>query len=303
MILKDARIPFSELIICTGSSYSAPYKLSLKIETVEQRFEDLLQAREKIEAADSILCVGGGPVGVEMVGELAVRYPAKSLTLVHSKPELLDKIPGNLGPDASACLEEKTPRKAAVKVILNEKALPNNDEAGTYTTSETHQVLTPGHVIQSRGIAPNSEFMVANFSECLDEQKYIQVDAFFRVTGQTNIFAIGDVTNLPDPKLYFTAHMQALHLCSNLNAALNDVRLTPYKGSKCSYAVSIGPEVGLLSLSDGLFTIRGFRQFFFRREQKGSRLAIVAKQFVERVSLTGVPASVMNQFLYYTSTK
>ncbi|KAJ9071737.1 hypothetical protein DSO57_1033992 [Entomophthora muscae] len=303
VILQDTKVPYTHLAICTGSSYSAPYKLSLDIETVEQRYDDLLESRNAIESTESILCIGGGPVGVEMVGELAARYPEKSITLVHSKPELLEKIPGNLGADAKASFEEEYAHKAVVKVILDEKALPSSNGDGSYVTSKTNQELHPGHVIFSRGIAPNSEFMTANFPDCLDDQKYIRVDEFFQVLDQTNIYAIGDVSNNPDPKLFFTAHMQAMHLCKNINAQLSGKQPAPYKGSRISYAVSLGPEVGLLSFSDGILTIRGVRRMLFKKARRGSRLAMFSKHMIEKVSLTGLPASAMNNILYYTTTK
>lgn len=200
-------------------------------------------------------------------------------------------------------MEESSNPHGSVKVILDQKADPQNEgDSTTYITSKTHQVLRPDHVIMSSGIKSNSQFMVKNFAHCLDEHHFIKVDEYFQVNGQTHMFAIGDVGNFSDPKLYFTAHMQAIHLSKNLKAMLNGNPPTPYKGSRISYAISLGPERGLFSLMDGLVNIRGFRSYL-HQPQHGSRLGSFIKQLIKKVSLHRVTISITSHLLYYLSTK
>jgi NADH dehydrogenase FAD-containing subunit len=47
---------------------------------------------EKIKAAERILVAGGGPVGVEMAGEIAWTFPEKKITLVSSKDLMESKV-------------------------------------------------------------------------------------------------------------------------------------------------------------------------------------------------------------------
>jgi NADH dehydrogenase FAD-containing subunit len=37
---------------------------------------------KKLEAADSVLIIGGGPVGVELAGEIVVDFPTKKVSQV-----------------------------------------------------------------------------------------------------------------------------------------------------------------------------------------------------------------------------
>jgi NADH dehydrogenase FAD-containing subunit len=69
-----------------------------------------------VKAADSILIIGGGPVGVELAGEIVVDFPTKKVTLIQSGDRLIDF----LGPKAS----EKTLKwlqSRNVEVILNDR--------------------------------------------------------------------------------------------------------------------------------------------------------------------------------------
>ena len=56
-----------------------------KEEAIEKYHElaDLLKEKEKI------LIIGGGPVGVELAGEISEKYSDKEITLVHSQSQLI----------------------------------------------------------------------------------------------------------------------------------------------------------------------------------------------------------------------
>ena len=52
---------------------------------------------EELKAADSVLIIGGGPVGLELAGEIATDMPSKKVTLVHSGQNILESYPPRLG--------------------------------------------------------------------------------------------------------------------------------------------------------------------------------------------------------------
>ncbi len=43
------------------------------------------QANAELKAAQSVLVIGGGPIGIEMAGEIMEEMPGKKVTLVTSK--------------------------------------------------------------------------------------------------------------------------------------------------------------------------------------------------------------------------
>lgn len=296
-------IIFTHLIICTGSSYSSPFKTSFEVQTIDQRYEELINIRADIDSSSKILCIGGGPVGVEMVGEISSCLSSKEITLFHSKEALVEKIPGNLGPEIKKCLEQSI-NKNKVEVILNEKAMPEKrDGKEIYISNIPKKVYEPDYVIKGGGIKPNSEIMNNNFSECLDDRGFIIVDNFFKVNGQESIYAIGDVNNIKEPKLYFTAHMQAVTLSKNIESELTGGKPpVQYKGSKNSYVVSVGPSHGLASISEGTIVMKGISVDFLKT-RRGSRIAGFMKYAIEKASLSGYVSQPMNQLFYYTMTQ
>ncbi|CAM6024801.1 unnamed protein product [Sphagnum balticum] len=109
IITDDGEIvPYDFLVICTGSSYTGP-------KTRPERIQEYWKVNSKVVAARSILIMGGGPVGVEMAGEMVTDFPDK-VTIVTAISRLLTF----LGSKASNnCLKWFKSKK--VDVIFNDK--------------------------------------------------------------------------------------------------------------------------------------------------------------------------------------
>jgi len=120
----DEPITFDYLVLATGSTYPHPGKTSGKesLEDAKARYEE---TGKKIKDAQKILIVGGGPVGVELAGEIADHYPKKEITLVHSHDKLLQ---GPYSDGLRAKLLGKLQKELKVTVILGEK-VQRQDEA------------------------------------------------------------------------------------------------------------------------------------------------------------------------------
>ncbi len=90
---QPVQIPYDYLILATGSDYAAPMKPSALELTHAARCEGVSAIHQRLAAlhkqGGEVLVIGGGAVGVEMVGELAVRFPALKVTLVSSSARLL----------------------------------------------------------------------------------------------------------------------------------------------------------------------------------------------------------------------
>lgn len=62
---------------------------------------------ERLVAAERILVVGGGIVGVELAGEIIVSFPQKQVTLVCSAGQLIPDKPPGIGLRALDFLEKR----------------------------------------------------------------------------------------------------------------------------------------------------------------------------------------------------
>ncbi|QQP54265.1 Uncharacterized protein FKW44_007043, partial [Caligus rogercresseyi] len=80
---------YTHLIIAVGSRGPFPGKSDAKTqEDVRKSYSELASELDK---SSDIVIVGGGPVGVELAGEIAERYSSKFVTLIHPNKDLASK--------------------------------------------------------------------------------------------------------------------------------------------------------------------------------------------------------------------
>lgn len=80
-------VEFDAALIATGSRYVAPARAPPGPPSAVVAYYDALAT--KVKASKNILVVGGGPVGIELCGELAETLPDATITLAHRQPRLL----------------------------------------------------------------------------------------------------------------------------------------------------------------------------------------------------------------------
>lgn len=279
------------MTICTGSSYADPWKTNdiTHTLTLEARLAYLKEQRQAYLAADSILCIGGGPVGVEVVGEISYRSPQTAITLINSGEQVLSSAPANLGKHAQRILEHRE----NIVLIMNEKAEKKAEDV--YETDKTHRQIKADLVYNCIGVKPNSEFLKESHADWLDEKGYIHVERTLNVRGTDNVFAIGDINNIGEPKLYYTAHMQAMHCVRNLSRVLNGQEMVPYHSASPAMFISMGPHYSVGTIS-GIIQFTGWPF----NKNKGSKIAAWLKYIIEKVSVQGGSSIevLMNETLY-----
>src|SRR6266498_1124717 len=69
---EEIQITFEFAVIATGSDYPRPAKFDGN--NKEEGVKDILEQREALKNAHKVLIVGGGPVGIELAGEIAETY-------------------------------------------------------------------------------------------------------------------------------------------------------------------------------------------------------------------------------------
>lgn len=138
------------------------------------------------------MIVGGGPTGVELAGEIAVDFPDKKVTIVHRGSRLLEFI----SPKASKkTLDWLTKRN--VDVILEQSVDVDSVSDGVYKTSGGENIKADCHFLCIGSRIGSSWLRETFLKESLDGQGRLTVDANFRVKGHSNIFAVGDITDVP----------------------------------------------------------------------------------------------------------
>jgi apoptosis-inducing factor 2 len=187
-------IEFDVCVVATGAAN--PYAAWGRgpDHTTISRQERLLALKNHGKAlldANSVLIVGGGLIGTELAGDLAVfsRDAGNStrVIIVHSGPHLCHH---ELNESAATMLHDKL-AELGVRAILNDTAIPN--AAGNMTLQSTGQVLQADQVVMANGLQPVNSFVDPKF---LNDKGWIQVNEYFQVIGaEQTLFAIGDCCN------------------------------------------------------------------------------------------------------------
>ncbi|KAK2380049.1 apoptosis-inducing factor protein A [Trifolium repens] len=208
VLTADGRqIAYDYLVIATGHADPVP---KLRSERLHQYKEE----NEKIKSARSILIVGGGPTGVELAGEIAIDFPDKKITLVHKGPRLLEFIGAKAADKTLKWLKSK---KVEVKL---EQAVDLNSttdgERKIYQTSVGETIEADCHFLCTGKPLASAWLKETVLKNDLDVEGRIKVDENLRVKGRSNIFAIGDITDISELKQGFLAQKQAGVVAKNM---------------------------------------------------------------------------------------
>lgn len=249
IIFEDDRyISFSTLIIASGSSYkSFPVAKPVDQLSLQDRNSFFFRENERLINAKKIVVIGGGPVGVELAGEIASQYPDKSTTLIHSSGRILDF----LKPKASSLAEGQL-KSLGVKIILNEKIdFLNERQYKSIASSKIYEADIFYNCIGSR---VNTDFMSKKYGDSLNDRGFLIVDNFFKVKDTDDIYAIGDCNTINEPKLGYLADKQGSLLAKNIIRLAENKSPIEYTTNKTMALVPIGRRKGVVQLPFGVFT-------------------------------------------------
>lgn len=194
---------------------------------------------EAVERLQNVVIAGGGPTGVELAGMLAEmgRYIAEKeypeIKVGHSNLYLIDALPALLSPMSTMAQETayETLKKLGVKILLNVSVKDYVDNKvmlsdGTSISTQT-LIWTSGVVAREVPGIPK---------ESIGRGRRILVDAYNRVEGTQDIYALGDIClQLTDPKfpqghpqLAQVAIQQGKNLAENLISLADEKTLAPF---------------------------------------------------------------------------
>lgn len=153
-----------------------------------------LADNQKIKSARSILIIGGGPTGVELAGEIAVDFPDKKVILVHKGSRLLEFIGAKAGDKTLKWLKSKN---VVVKLDQRVNLSGFTDGQTIYRTSIGETIEADCHFLCIGKPLSTAWLKETVLKNDLDAQGRIKVDERLRVNGRGNVFAVGDITNIP----------------------------------------------------------------------------------------------------------
>lgn len=214
------RVGADYLVLATGSNHAYPAHPRTATTAATQAVNDLHATNEQLARAERVLILGAGPVGLELAGEIREVWPDKRITVVDPSSRLLPGFLPEVRDDLSRQLEQ-----LAVELRLGTAltALPPV-EAGTQATftvtTDTGGSITADIWFRCFGTSVNTGYLRDGALVGLTERHTVPVDEHLNVVGHRNVYALGDIADLPDAKMATHAQTQAPVVIDNIRAQL-----------------------------------------------------------------------------------
>jgi NADH dehydrogenase FAD-containing subunit len=267
-------IPYDYLVLATGSNYKGdlmkPHGGSL-----DDRVAHYQALNQSVEGAQNILIIGGGPVGVELAGEITESYPDKKITLVDGGKHILPLAAPRLRAWATEHLTQRGVDIQLSTRITEPAAPPAGDFAATsgQITTQAGGTIAYDIAFWCVGTRHDSAYMAAQMSTVLDEHGQIKVTPTLQVSGHPHIFALGDVSDLAQ-KGGLWVQFQSKVVIANLKRLLATPHTAKLKKYKLPFAptttvITLGKNHGVLELPVGQY-----RAGWMSRMLKGKHMLV-----------------------------
>lgn len=209
-------IPADVIVLATGTGYPFPAKF-LENHTAVATAR-LVRMRAELARCQSVLLVGGGPVGVEFAGELTSAFPHLGVTIVEQEPNIL--MAGDYLPEVRASVREQLTARG-VRLLTGSRlgSLPPYDVGRSQEFTVATQA---GDRVEAQmwfrcyGAQPTTQYLDRELSAVLHHDGLLPVTEQLSVVGYDRIFAVGDITDVPEPKRASAARAHAAVVVQNI---------------------------------------------------------------------------------------
>ena len=251
--LVDGReIAGDVIVVATGSLHNSPFKPQ-----GDDASDFAVQTRataEKLEAANSVAIIGGGPVGIELAGEIREIYADKPITLVSRSTRLCEQFSAKLG----AALQQQL-EAANISVILGAapKKMPaSRAPAGPiHWTLDNEQSLSADLVFFATGSSVDNRLLITLNGTKFNAKNRAIVDPWWRLPNAPGVLVFGDAAESGDPMTAVALMRQIPHIAEvvlSIAEGRNPQWVQPYKPWPVNpLFVPIGPKAGASLLPIG----------------------------------------------------
>lgn len=239
------------LVLATGTAYPFPAKF-LESET-EVATARLARLRDDLARTQHALLVGGGPVGLELAGELTAAYPDLRITIVDVAEDVLTT--GDYLPELRESVRAQLAERGVQFVTGTPLAFLPPADVGTYAPfvveTTTRVPLEAQMWFRCYGSRPQTGYLDEELAAARRPDGHIRVTEHLNVVGQDRVFAVGDITDVPESKRASAAIDHAAVVAQNITDLIEGRKPSArYKPAPELIVLPLGPEGGASQLSE-----------------------------------------------------
>ncbi|RFU31698.1 hypothetical protein B7463_g4655, partial [Scytalidium lignicola] len=221
-------IPYKYLVIATGTKLTPPSSLpgSGKLEGVDY----LRKHAQQVVKSSAIVLIGGGAVGVQTATDIKELYPEKSVTLVHSRQNVMNKFNQELHDIIKERFNDLGINlKLGSRVKVPAEGYPT-DGSNFNVELEDGSSIPADFAIICTGQIPQSSLLQSLSPESIDKNGFIRTLKTLQISNAKypNIFAIGDVADTGAHKAARPGAKQAELVAKNIQHLQNQEPLEDY---------------------------------------------------------------------------
>jgi NADH dehydrogenase FAD-containing subunit len=250
-----SRIDADYIVLATGSSYSYPARPHLIDASVADALSDLRATHAQLDRAERVLILGAGPVGLELSGEIREVWPDKRITIVDRSAEVLPGYLQDVRDDLHRQLEALGVDLRLNNSIADIPPIPEGTLGSFTVTTTGGEDIEADIWFRSFGSRVNTAYLADGALTELSERNTVPVSAELNVVGYENVYALGDIADLTDPKMATWAQTQAGVVVENIRAQLEgrdrDAHYVPTTSQRIFLPLGSGAGVGQLPTPDG----------------------------------------------------
>jgi mercuric reductase len=228
----DREVTGDRMLIATGSRTAVP-----SIPGIDQvSWIDHVSALELEEVPESLLVVGGGPVGLELA-QIFARFGSR-VTLVNRAPQIAERSDTDAANELQAALEDE-----GIEIVLNVEVESLSPSGKRIDARVAGRKINVSHLLLASGRTPNSDKLALERIGVETARGRVAVDGHQR-TSVEGIWAAGDVA--VGPMLTPIAQYQARIAVDDMFG--NGARTADY--SALPTAIFTDPELADIGLSE-----------------------------------------------------
>ncbi|MFY1692119.1 NAD(P)/FAD-dependent oxidoreductase [Plantactinospora sp. WMMB782] len=242
---SGTRLPVDYLVLATGSR--APYPAKLDVEDAAGATGKLRATRAELLRADRVLLLGAGPIGVEFAGELRSAWPEKSVTVVDPSAEpVTGRFPAAFRAELAAQLAGLNVELVLGTALRELPPTPPGRTGGFTVTTGSGVRISADIWFPCFGGGVHSDHLGPELRPARRPDGRLTVTPQLRLPNQETVFAVGDVTAIPELKLARSAHQHAEVVAANIRTLIRGGgKLSSYRAAPDALVLPLGPKGGV----------------------------------------------------------